>query len=103
MNQVRSLLSLLILAAILWGIFTGARRTATLSRRARRGVLAGATVGIVAAVAAILLLPRLVPDTPGSPAALVFITLIWLVGGVGLLMAVPALFGAFVAKPPEGP
>ena len=93
------LLGTVALGALIWWLFVVARRTATTSRRTRSRMILGGVVTLVVVPAVGLWLTRQVPDTPGSPAALVGITLIWLFGGVLLLFAVPSLIGALVARP----
>jgi cytochrome bd-type quinol oxidase subunit 2 len=93
------LLSTLALFALIGWLFIVARRTASTSRRVRSRMIAAALSTLIVVPVIGYWLTRQVPDTPGSPAALVGVTLIWLLGGVFLLFAVPALIGALVAKP----
>jgi hypothetical protein len=44
-----------------------------------------------------------VPDTPGSPAALVFLTLLWLIGGSMILVGLVTLPAGIRARPGEPP
>ncbi len=93
------LLSTLALFALCWGLFAVARRTAMTSRLVRsRMIWSGVLILVVVQVVGFWLI-RQIPDTPGSPAALVGITLVGLLGGVFLLFALPTLIGALVAKP----
>jgi len=97
---MRLLLLLALLLLICWGIFTAARRLATLSRRARTRTIILSAIGVVAGLWIAFGLPRRVPDTPGSPAMMVGILALWFLGGSILVLAVPSLVGAVVAKPP---
>ena len=97
---MRSLLLLALLLTVCWGIFTGARSLATVSRRARMRTIILSALGIVAGLWVAFVLPRRVPDTPGSPAMLVGVLALWFIGGSVLVLAVPSMIGAVVAKPP---
>ena len=101
MHDVRQLLALLILLAICWGIFTGARSVARVSPRARLRMIYGSALAMIAAIVVLVWLPHQVPDTQGSPAGTVMILLMWMVGGLGLAIAIPSLVGAIVARPPN--
>jgi hypothetical protein len=66
--------------------------------------------GAVAAILGALLafwLPHRVPETSGSPASLVFILLLWIIGGGLLFLGVASCLGAAVANvgphDPAGP
>jgi hypothetical protein len=63
--------------------------------RTRIAVSAGALVatGVVLA----LWLSTRIPETPGSPASLVGVVLLWLVGGLLVMIGLPALVGALAA------
>jgi hypothetical protein len=95
------LLLLLALGLIVCGaIFTGARRLAMVSRRARTRTIVLSFIGIAAGAWVAFILPRRVPDTPGSPAMLVGVLALWFLGGSLLVLAVPSMAGAVMAKPP---
>jgi hypothetical protein len=78
---------LLFLALPFWGI----RKVLAAAPKMRWPIfgfsLAGAASGALIAFA---LPARVVPDTPGSPAALVGYTLFWIAGGALLLVSLPA-------------
>ena len=77
---------LLFLALPFWGV----RKVLAAAPKTRGPIfgfsLAGAASGALIAFA---LPARIVPDTPGSPAALVGYTLFWIVGGGLLLLSLP--------------
>ena len=98
---IRALLLLALLLLVCGGIFTGARRAATASRRARTRVIIASALGIVAGLWVAFVLPRRLPDTPGSPAMLVGVLALWFIGGGALVVAVPSLIGASFARPAE--
>ena len=47
-------------------------------------------------------LPPHVPETPGSPATLVGVALLWVIGGCLMFTGLMALLGAVVARPANG-
>jgi hypothetical protein len=88
---------LLLAAAIMVPLFFLARAQARRSTRSRTFLVVKAVgFGLVGAYVAFVL-PGSVPDTPGSPAALVMLLALWSFGGFMLLGAVPAFFGAIFA------
>jgi len=99
-SEVTQILSSIALFVLCGWFFISARRMASSSRSVRRGLILGALAAIGVAAVIIFYLPYRIPDTPGSPAALVVVALLWVMGAVLLLFAVPSLVGALVAKPP---
>jgi len=57
------------------------------------------SIGLLVGLFIALGLPQFVTETPGSPASLVILTVLWVVGGVLVVMSVVALAGAYRAKP----
>ncbi len=96
----RSLLALAGLAWMGWVIFGTTRRRAAGSPRRRRGLVAGSLLMIAGGAAVAFWLPHRVPDTPGSPAALVAILLLWLIGGGFVFVGAASLLGAALARGP---
>ena len=87
---------------LLYTVYRTARRRAEQSPESRTWMIVRSAGGVAIAVIAILWLPGRVPDTPGSPAALVMFTLIWLLGGMMVIMGSASLLGAWLAKPGIG-
>jgi len=87
---------------LLYAAYRKARRRAEQSPETRTWMIVRNGAGVAIAVIAILWLPARVPDTPGSPAALVMFTLIWLLGGMMVIMGSASLLGAWMAKPGNG-
>lgn len=59
----------------------------------------GIALGLAIGLGLALFLPRRVPETNGSPASLVAIALLWVIGGSIVFATLPALLGALFAKP----
>jgi hypothetical protein len=94
------LIPLLLLLALFWGIFTGARKMASGSARARRRLIIRGRVMTAIGFVMVLVLPHYVPETPGSPGTLVMLALIWLLGGGSITVSVASIAGAYTARPP---
>lgn len=99
-SGARSLLALAGLAWFGWLVFGTSRRRASESPRRRRTLLVGGALMVALGVASAFWLPHRVPDTPGSPAALVAILLLWLIGGSFLFVGIASLIGAALARGP---
>jgi ABC-type branched-subunit amino acid transport system permease subunit len=82
-------------------MFLRARERARQSPQLRsRHMLSGAIAAVLGAVMAFWL-PHRVPETSGSPASLVLILLLWILGGGLLFLGVASLLGAAMASPPS--
>jgi hypothetical protein len=78
-------------------LFTRGRRQARDPARSRAGLILRYGIGTLLGVYLGLVLPRSVPDTPGSPAALVITLLLWIVGGGVGFASLAALLGVLSA------
>ena len=81
---------------VLWRLFLILRERVRAEPGFRRALLIRGTVAIVAALAIGLAVPRIVPDTPGSPAALVFLLFGWMVAAMLGLLGIVATVAASV-------
>jgi hypothetical protein len=92
---------LLVLAAfgIAVPIFLRTRARAALSSAARLRIIALSAVGLALGLGLALWLPPRIPETNGSPASLVAVALLWVVGGSLGFLTLTALLAAFFAKP----
>ena len=99
-SSAGSVLALAGLAWITWSMFDTARRRAGESPRVRRMLIAGGLLQICAGAVVAFWLPHRVPDTPGSPAALVGMLVFWIIGGLLLFAGVVSLVGAALARRP---
>lgn len=99
---ISQLLASLLLFALAYGIFRSVRRASEDSAAFRRRMLIGTPIGVGFALFIAFVVPRWVPETPGSPGTLVVIALLWVMAAVILMAALPAFFGAFTARPFEG-
>jgi drug/metabolite transporter (DMT)-like permease len=96
---IRFLLGLAALAIIGGFMFITARERARQAPHLRRRLLlSGAVAAVLGAVMAFWL-PHRVPETSGSPASLVLILLLWIIGGGLLFLGVASLLGASTASP----
>ena len=93
----------MLLALIAIGVavplFFRTRARAEQSRAMRTRLLTISAVGLTLGIGLTFWLPRRVPETNGSPASLVAIALLWVIGGSIVFATLPALLGAFFAKP----
>ena len=96
-----SLLYLAVFVGILYWTFVKVRKRASQSRRQRRFTLATSLLQLAGGLVIAFALPTLVRDTPGSPAALVMLTVCWLIGGVMVVRAIVSILGAWLAKPTD--
>jgi hypothetical protein len=98
---MESLIFLAVAAGLIYWSYRRARRRAGGSPRLRRFLLAIGVVTLAAGLIVGLWLPTKVPDTQGSPAALVMMLLCWIVGGMMVLTALITLVAAWLARPGE--
>lgn len=94
----QALSSLVLLALVIW-IFLSVRRVAQGSAKARGRILLLSGLAIGAALIIAFVVPRWVPETPGSPGALVVIALLWVGAAVVVMWALPALIAALTVRP----
>ena len=89
------LAGLLVIGAL---AFRNARERAGQSARMRKHMMArGAVAAILGALLAFWL-PHRVPETSGSPASLVFILLLWIIGGGLLFLGMVSFLGAATTR-----
>lgn len=91
---MESLLYLGLLIGLLYWTFLKVKRRASGSTSRRRSTLIRSLLQLAVGLVIAFWLPTRVPDTPGSPAALVMLVLSWLLGGA---MAVTAMIGVVAA------
>lgn len=82
------------------GTYRVAHARAGRSLRARAWLLGSTTLATVLGLVAALWLPPRVPDT-GSPATLVAVVLLWILGGGVALLGLVSFIGALTAHPPR--
>jgi MFS family permease len=76
------------------------RNRASQSPAMKKRMLIGGCLSLALGLVLALWLPRRVPETQGSPAMLVAILLLWVVGGGLAYVGVVAILGALFARPP---
>jgi len=84
---------------VLWVVFASAAALARRSQTMRQLVLAGNFVAMVIGLVVGLWLPSRISETSGSPASVVAVVLLWIVGGSLALLGATAFLGAFLARP----
>ena len=94
----QTLASLLLFALVGW-IFISVRRVARESAAARWRILLVSGAAIASGLLAAFVVPRWVPETPGSPGTLVVIALLWVLAAAIMVVALPAFLAAFTARP----
>jgi len=94
----RLALAIITTAVVVVATYKAAGKAAGRSVRARKWLLGGNGAAVVLGLIAALWLPSRVPDT-GSPATIVAIVLLWIVGGGLALMGGVAFLGAMMARP----
>jgi len=85
-----------------WTLAWTVRDTARRSPERRSKLVVGGVAMFALGVVAALLLPRRVPDTPGSSAALVMIAFLWVVGGGMAFAGAATLLGVALASGASG-
>lgn len=91
------LLSFILLVAMLVAIGYAATRRARQSAGGRNRALALGITQIVVGLLFAFAVPPFVPDTQGSPASLVLIVILWLVGATLVLGGLPFLVAGVLA------
>jgi hypothetical protein len=92
------LLSLIALIGMLLAIGFAATRKARQSPHARNKALALGVGQIALGLVIGLAIPPFVPETQGSPASLVLIVLLWLVGATLVLGGLPFVVAGVIAR-----
>jgi MFS family permease len=95
----RLVVLLAVAALIALPVFGVARDRARAAPAIRARLLVASAIGVTVGLVAALWLPRRIPETPGSPASLVGVLVLWSVGGGLALLSAAALLGAIVARP----
>jgi hypothetical protein len=80
-------------------LFLPTRARAEQSAAMRTRLITISALGLAIGLGLAVWLPRRVPETNGSPASLVAIALLWVIGGGIVFATLPALLGALFAKP----
>ena len=91
------LLSFILLVAMLIGIGYAATRKARQSAGGRNRALGLGIGQIVVGLVIGLAIPPFVPETQGSPASLVLIVILWLVGATLVLGGLPFVVAGLIA------
>jgi MFS family permease len=99
-HALHVLLLLAVAALVGYPIYARMRSRVRAGSTRRPVALAGAALAIAAGLALALVVPRHVPDTPGTPATLVAIALLWILGGSIVFAGLAALLGAWFARAP---
>jgi hypothetical protein len=99
--MLRFLIAVVIAGVLGYGAFIAAYRKARRSPARRRVLIAGNAVALAAGLVLALWVPMRIPETSGSPASLVAIALLWLVGGCLAFLGLAALLGAVFARAPR--
>jgi hypothetical protein len=95
----RFVVFLIVAAIVAYPVFRRAREFAETSLRARVRVAVRGVIGTLAGLVLAVWLPQRVPETPGSPATIVALLTLWIVGGSLTLLSLVSLLGAAVARP----
>jgi hypothetical protein len=99
--MIRFLIAVVVAGVLGYGAFITAFRKARRSPARRRALIAGNAVALALGLVLALWLPMRMPETSGSPASLVAILLLWLVGGCLAFLGLAALLGAVFARTPS--
>jgi len=97
---MRTLLLLTVFGLVGWTMARTIRNRASRSTAVKNRMLIVGCLFLALGPVMALWLPRRVPDTPGSPAALVAIVVLWVVGAGLAYVGVVTLLGALFARPP---
>jgi hypothetical protein len=97
--NIGSLVGTLGLCVVAYLIFAASRGNARESAGMRRRMILGSLLGVVLGVVFVFVLPRFVPETPGSPGTLAVVALLWVIGFCLVFAGLGALLGAIVARP----
>ena len=99
---MRFLFLLAVFGFVGWTMARTIRNRASQSPVMKKRMLIGGCLSLALGLVLALWLPRRVPETQGSPAMLVAILLLWVVGGGLAYVGVVAILGALLARPPAG-
>jgi drug/metabolite transporter (DMT)-like permease len=99
-HALHALLLLALAALVGYPVYARMRSRIRAGASRRSVALAGAALAFAAGLALALVVPRHVPETPGSPATLVAIALLWIVGGSLAFVGLAAFLGAWFARAP---
>jgi len=97
---MRSLFLLAVFGLVGWTMARTIRNRASRSPAVKNRMLIGGCLFLALGSVIALWLPRRVPESQGSPATLVAILLLWVVGGGLAYVGVVTLLGALFARPP---
>lgn len=100
--MIRFLLLLALAIGVAAPVFLSARDRSRQSASTRRRLFLGGIVGVAVGLLAALWLPTRVPETQGSPASLVAIVLLWIIGGGFAFLSLALLAGALFGRTRNG-
>jgi len=102
--MLRFLIAVVVAGAIAYLAFRVANRRARHSPARRRVLIAVNAAALALGLVLALWLPMKIPETSGSPASLVAMLVLWIVGGSLAFLGLAALLGAVFARVgPGGP
>ena len=84
---------------VAWVVFASAGTLARRSPRARHLVLVANAATALLGLVVGLWLPTRIAETSGSPASVVAVVLLWIVGGGLVFLGAAAFLGAWLARP----
>jgi len=99
-HALHALLLLAVAALVGYPIYARMRSRVRAGSTRRPVALAGAALAFAAGLALALVVPRHVPETPGSPGTLVAIALLWVLGGSLAFVGLAAFLGAWFTRAP---
>lgn len=101
---MRLLILVLVLGLTGWTMTRVIRDRATQSPALRRHFFIRGGIALVLGLVIARWLPRRVPETQGSPATMVILLVIWVIGGGLAFVGVATIVGALLARPStDGP
>ena len=101
---MRFLILVVVFGLVGWSMARTVRDRARQSPALRRRLLIRASVALLLGLIIGLWLPGRVPETQGSPASMVAMLVLWVVGGGLVLVGVTTILGALLARPSaDGP
>ena len=94
----RLLVFLVVAGVVAYPVFAKTRERALASPADRSRLIVKGLIGVAVGALLALWLPHRVPETSGSPASLVAILCLWIVGGTLAVMSGVVLVAAFLAR-----
>jgi MFS family permease len=97
---VRFFILVVVFGLVGWTMARTIRDRACRSPALRRRLLIRACIALILGLVIALWLPGRVPETPGSPATIVALLVLWVIGGGLVFVGVATIVGALLARPP---